>query len=97
MLSALAAKSPFPATHCVLCLLAWLSLCSCRIRQWTGDTRGWYANKTFPVLSSAGSAYVFIYAMLTLAFLVLMLFRGWNFQYCSLTGSQKMHKKMLHK
>jgi hypothetical protein len=40
---------------------------------------------------------VFIYAMLTLAFLVLMLFRGASFQYASLTGSQKLHKAMLHK
>jgi hypothetical protein len=44
-----------------------------------------------------GQAYVFIYSMLTLAFLVLMLFRGYNFQYCSLTGCQRMHKEMLHK
>lgn len=77
--------------------LHWLFACSCRIRQWTADTRGWYALKNQPVLSTPGSAYVFIYAMLMLAFLVLMLFRGWNYQYCSLTGSQHLHKKMLHK
>lgn len=50
-----------------------------------------------PVLGNPGSAYVFIYAMLTLAFLVLMLFRGYTFQYASLTGSQRLHSNMLHK
>lgn len=49
------------------------------------------------MLSSPGQGYVFIYAMLTLAFLVLMLFRGAQFQHASLTGSQKLHKNMLHK
>jgi hypothetical protein len=35
--------------------------------------------------------------MLTLAFLVLMILCGAQFQYASLTGSQKLHKRMLHK
>jgi hypothetical protein len=72
---------------------------SCRIRQWTGDTRGWYKAGVSPIagMPVPGQAYVFIYSMLTLAFLVLMLFRGGTFQYCSLTGCQRMHKEMLHK
>jgi hypothetical protein len=69
----------------------------CRIRQWTGDTQGWYRMGTSPVFGSAGRGYLFIYSMLTLAFLVLMLFRGATFQYASLTGSQRLHKNMLHK
>jgi hypothetical protein len=48
-------------------------------------------------LGNPGSAYVFIYAMLTLAFFVLMMCRGATFQYASLTGSQRMHTNMLHK
>jgi hypothetical protein len=74
-------------------------LAACRIRQWTGDTRGWYKAGVSPIagLTNPGSAYVFIYAMLTLAFFVLMLFRGYTFQYASLTGSQRLHSNMLHK
>lgn len=68
-----------------------------RIRQWTGDTLGWYSGTSTPVLGSASAGYLFIYSMLTLAFLMLMLFRGWVFQYASLTGSQRLHKHMLHK
>jgi hypothetical protein len=44
-----------------------------------------------------GRDYVFIYAMLTLAFLVLMLCRGATFQFGALTGSNRLHKSMLHK
>jgi hypothetical protein len=70
-----------------------------RIRQWTGDTRGWYAAGVSPIagMPVPGQAYVFVYSMLTLAFLVLMLFRGAQFQHASLTGCQKLHKHMLHK
>lgn len=69
----------------------------CRIRQWTGDTQGWYKNKSNPVFNAPGQAYVFIYGMLTLAFLVLMLFRGHTFHMAGLGGAQKLHKKMFHK
>jgi len=81
------------------CLLCCCLLCCCtyRIRQWTGDTRGWYKAGVGAVFPSPGQSYVFIYAMLTLAFLVLMLFRGATFQYASLGGAQRLHKKMLHK
>jgi hypothetical protein len=68
------------------------------VRQWTGDTQGWYKRGyggVFP--GPAGPSYVFIYAMLTTAFLVLMLFRGHTFQYASLNGSQRLSKAMLHK
>ncbi len=67
------------------------------MRQWTGDTRGWYRNKDQPVFGSPSSAYVFIYGMLTLAFIVLMLFRGHNFQWCTIQGSQRLHTEMLHR
>lgn len=66
------------------------------MRNWTGDLRGWYKTGP-PFMGGAGSAYVFIYGMLTVAFLVLMLFRGANFQFCSLTGSDRLHRDMLHR
>lgn len=78
-------------------MLLCCACCSRRIRQWTGDTQKWYAAGVAPVFGKPGQAYVFIYAMLTLAFLVLMLFRGFTFQYASLTGSQRLHAAMLHK
>jgi hypothetical protein len=67
-----------------------------RVRQWTGDQRGWYKNGP-PFFGKAGSANVFIYGMLTLAFLLLMIFRGATFQFCSLTGSDRLHRNMLHR
>jgi hypothetical protein len=66
------------------------------VRQWTSDQRGWYRNGP-PFFGNAGSANVFVYGMLTLAFIVLMVFRGANFQYCSLTGSDRLHRNMLHR
>ena len=68
-----------------------------RVRQWTGDTRGWYKAGVGGVFPSPSASYVFVYGMLTLAFLVLMLFRGANFQFCSLTGSDRLYRSMLHK
>jgi hypothetical protein len=68
------------------------------VRQWTGDTRGWYRAGQGPIFGGyAGKDYAFVYGMLTLAFFVLMMFRGATFQYASLTGSQRLHKNMLHK
>eukprot|EP00775_Hariotina_reticulata_P004687 gene4687-4939_t len=67
------------------------------VRQWTGDSRGWYKNKDQPMFSYAGASYVFIYAMLTLAFIVLMLFRGTCFHGWTLGSSQHLHSKMVHK
>jgi hypothetical protein len=66
------------------------------VRQWTGDTRKWYVNGP-PFFGAAGPAYVFIYGMLTLAFIVLMLLRGATFHIWSLGSSQRLHKNMLHK
>lgn len=92
-----AALQPVDTAYCCTCLLPFFA--PCRIRQWTGDTRGWYAAGVSPIagLPVPGQAYVFVYSMLTLAFLVLMLFRGAQFQHASLTGCQKLHKHMLHK
>uniref|UniRef100_A0A383WNY2 Uncharacterized protein n=1 Tax=Tetradesmus obliquus TaxID=3088 RepID=A0A383WNY2_TETOB len=68
------------------------------VRQWTGDTRKWYVNgPPMTIFSAAGPAYVFIYGMLTLAFIVLMLLRGSTFHGWSLGASQRLHKNMLHK
>ncbi|WIA12457.1 hypothetical protein OEZ85_012492 [Tetradesmus obliquus] len=66
------------------------------IRQWTGDTMFWYRLGRAPFFSAPGQAYVFIYGMLTLAFLVFMIFRGHNFHMCALGGAQTMQKRMLH-
>lgn len=69
----------------------------CRIRQWTGDTMFWYRIGRAPFLGAPGQAYVFIYGMLTLAFLVLMLLRGHTFHMCGLGGAQRLQQDMLHK
>jgi len=77
-----------------------LLLCTavtCRVRQWTGDTLGWYANNSAPFLGSAGKAYVLIYGLLTLAFLGLMLCRGASFHLWTLGSSQRLHSSMVHK
>uniref|UniRef100_A0A383VW30 Uncharacterized protein n=1 Tax=Tetradesmus obliquus TaxID=3088 RepID=A0A383VW30_TETOB len=66
------------------------------VRQWTGDTRKWYVTGP-PFFGGAGKAYVFIYGMLTAAFIVLMLLRGATFHLWTLGSSQRMHKSMLHK
>lgn len=58
----------------------------------------WYRTGAPPApFTAAGRAYVFIYGMLTLAFLVLMMFRGHNFHICGLGGAQRLQQKMLHK
>jgi hypothetical protein len=68
------------------------------VRQWTADTRKWYiGGPPFFQNNGAGHAYVFIYGMLTLAFIVLMLLRGATFHKWSLGASQRLHKKMLHR
>eukprot|EP00878_Enallax_costatus_P000230 GHUV01000294.1.p1 GENE.GHUV01000294.1~~GHUV01000294.1.p1 ORF type:complete len:1290 (+),score=442.33 GHUV01000294.1:122-3991(+) len=69
------------------------------VRQWTGDTRGWYkaGRPGYSLFSAPGPAYVFIYGMLTLAFIFLMLLRGSTFHLWTLGSSQRMHKKMVHK
>jgi hypothetical protein len=67
------------------------------VRQWTGDTRKWYFTSAPLLDGRAGPAYVFIYGMLTLAFIVLMLLRGATFHLWTLGSSQRMHKSMLHK
>jgi hypothetical protein len=66
------------------------------VRQWTGDTLKWYANGA-PFFGSAGKAYVFIYGVITAAFICLMLLRGSTFHLWTLGSSQRMHKSMLHK
>jgi hypothetical protein len=68
-----------------------------RVRQWTGDTRGWYKNGGQPLFTYAGASYVFIYAMVTLGFIVLMLGRGSCFHWWTLGSSQHLHSKMVHK
>jgi hypothetical protein len=45
----------------------------------------------------AGKAYVFLYGMMTVAFIVLMLFRGATFHFWTLGSGQRMHAKMVHK
>jgi hypothetical protein len=67
------------------------------VRQWTGDTRGWYKAGAPFFGGKAGPAYVFLYAMITAAFLVLMLLRGSTFHLWTLGSSQRMHRSMLHK
>jgi hypothetical protein len=60
--------------------------------------RGWYSGANpVPLLGGAGQAYVFLYGMMTVAFLVLMLFRGAFFHLWTLGSSQRMHAKMVHK
>ena len=69
----------------------------CRVRQWTGDTQGWYKQGYAPVLGGAGPAYVLFYGIITGAFLLLMLCRGGTFHAWTLGSSQRMHSKMVHK
>lgn len=57
----------------------------------------WYRIGRAPFLGAPGQAYVFIYGMLTLAFLVLMLLRGHTFHLCGLGGAQRLQQDMLHK
>ena len=66
------------------------------MRQWTGDTRGWYKAGAGPFMA-AGPSYVLFYGVITAAFLFLMLCRGGTFHTWTLGSSQHMHSKMVHK
>lgn len=75
-----------------MCLCLW----SCRVRQWTGDTLGWYKSGSTPFLSP-GQTYVMFYGIIVAAFLLIMLCRGAAFHAWTLGASQSMHSKMVHK
>jgi hypothetical protein len=48
------------------------------VRRWTGDTQKWYSGVNKPLMGmAAGESYLTIYALLTFAFIFLMVCRPW--------------------
>jgi ABC-type multidrug transport system fused ATPase/permease subunit len=66
------------------------------VRWWTGDGQGWYKNNNSPFGIPAGNSYALLYGILTIAFIVLMLFRGAFYHLWSLGASQRLHSAMTH-
>jgi len=66
------------------------------VRWWTGDGQGWYAAGVTPFGLPPGNSYALLYAIITVMFLVLMLFRGTFYHLWALGASQRLHTGMVH-
>jgi ATP-binding cassette, subfamily C (CFTR/MRP), member 1 len=67
------------------------------VRWWTGDGQGWIAGEPpSPFGLPGGNSYALLYGILTIMFLVLMLFRGTFYHLWALGSAQRLHSGMTH-